>query len=121
MATSLQAAPTSVVAMHMLRQTGFRRNETLTLHRDNVDLDTGDLPPSKERALPAPSTPSTAFSPCRQSWGLLAVTGQPILAGPGPFGPWVRHSANYPLIGDDNNVLTTRLNPTLSLSVDKEN
>ena len=61
--------------------------------------------------------------------GLLALprevgdhpgSDEPILAGLGRFGPWVRHGTTYAAIPDDDDVLTIGINRAVALLADKE-
>ena len=45
---------------------------------------------------------------------------EPILAGLGRFGPWVRHGTTYAAIPDDDDVLTIGINRAVALLADKE-
>ena len=52
--------------------------------------------------------------------GMHPGTGQPIRAGIGRYGPWLRHAETYAAIPDDEDVLTIGLNRAVALIVDKE-
>ena len=47
-------------------------------------------------------------------------SGQPILAGIGRYGPWVRHGATYAALADDDDVLAVGLNRAVALLADRE-
>ena len=52
--------------------------------------------------------------------GAHPASGEPVLAGIGRYGPWVRHRATYAAIGDDDDVLTVGLNRAVHLIAEKE-
>ena len=47
-------------------------------------------------------------------------TGEPILAGIGRYGPWVRHAGTYAAIPDGEDVLAVGINRAVALIADKE-
>ena len=48
------------------------------------------------------------------------ASGEPILAGIGRYGPWVRHGATYAALSWDDDVLTVGLNRAVALLADRE-
>ena len=52
--------------------------------------------------------------------GLHPETGEPILAGIGRYGPWVRHGETYAAIPDGEDVLAVGINRAVALIADKE-
>ena len=52
--------------------------------------------------------------------GLHPETGEPILAGIGRYGPWVRHAGTYAAIPDGEDVLAVGINRAVALIADKE-
>ena len=52
--------------------------------------------------------------------GLHPETGEPILAGIGRYGPWVRHGGTYAAIPDGEDVLGVGINRAVALIADKE-
>ena len=52
--------------------------------------------------------------------GLHPGSGEPILAGIGRFGPWVKHGTTYASIGEGDDVLTIGVNRAVSLLAEKE-
>ncbi len=52
--------------------------------------------------------------------GLHPETGEPILAGIGRYGPWVRHAGTYAAIPDGEDVLGVGINRAVALIADKE-
>ena len=52
--------------------------------------------------------------------GLHPASGEPILAGLGRFGPWLRHGHLYAAIPDDDDVLTVGLNRAVVVLAEKE-
>ena len=52
--------------------------------------------------------------------GLHPETGEPILAGIGRYGPWVRHAGSYAAISDGEDVLGVALPRAVALIADKE-
>ena len=52
--------------------------------------------------------------------GLYPETGEPILAGIGRYGPWVRHGETYAAIPEGEDVLTVGINRAVALIADKE-
>ena len=52
--------------------------------------------------------------------GLHPETGEPILAGIGRYGPWVRHAGTYAAIPGDEDVLAVGINRAVALIADKE-
>ena len=47
-------------------------------------------------------------------------SGQPVLAGIGRYGPWVRHGATYAAIPEGEDVLTVGINRAVALLADRE-
>ena len=52
--------------------------------------------------------------------GVHPASGEPVLAGIGRYGPWLRHGAVYAAIPDDDDVLTVGLNRAVHLLTEKE-
>ena len=52
--------------------------------------------------------------------GAHPASGQPILAGIGRYGPWVRHGATYAAIPEGEDVLTVGINRAVALLADRE-
>ena len=52
--------------------------------------------------------------------GLHPETGEPILAGIGRYGPWVRHAGTYAAIPEGEDVLDVGINRAVALIADKE-
>ncbi len=64
------------------------------------------------------STLEKALAPscrCRASWGRIPRTSEPVLAGVGRFGPYVRHGAKYKTIPADESVLDIGMNRAVAL------
>ena len=52
--------------------------------------------------------------------GIHPESGEPILAGIGRFGPWLRHASTYAAIPEDDDVLSVGLNRAVHLLAEKE-
>ena len=52
--------------------------------------------------------------------GLHPETGEPVLAGIGRYGPWLRHGATYAALAHDDDVLAVGLNRAVALLAEKE-
>ena len=58
-------------------------------------------------------------SGCRARWGVHPESGEPILAGIGRYGPWLRHGSTYAAIADDDDVLAIGVNRAVVVLADK--
>ena len=52
--------------------------------------------------------------------GVNPATGEPVTAGIGRYGPWVRHGRTYAAIPADEDVLTIGLNRAVTLIAERE-
>ena len=115
----------------------------MTAERDSMTLNEVSVPaleveersdeaPRAGRARPTPD-PEVVAKPKRRQFtaeyrllalprrvGLHPETGEPILAGIGRYGPWVRHAGAYAAIPDGEDVLGVGINRAVALIADKE-
>ena len=87
----------------------------------------GDGAKPERMSLPAAMAPATVD--LDQARRLLALprevgphpeTGEPILAGIGRYGPWLRHGETYRAIPEDDDVLTVGINRAVMLIAEKD-
>ena len=92
-------------------------------------LQLGDAGEAKPRRVSVPGDMDPDGIGLDTAFALLALprevgvhpgSGQPILAGIGRFGPWVRHGATYAAIPDGEDVLTVGINRAVALLADRE-
>ena len=94
-----------------------------------MELDTRGISILLRAALSVPGAMDPKEVDLDTALGLLALprevgahpaSGEPVLAGIGRYGPWVRHRATYAAIADDDDVLAIGLNRAVHLLGEKE-
>ena len=72
------------------------------------------------RPPPSSSTSHGACWRCTREVGPHPETGEPVLAGIGRYGPWLRHGETYTAIPEDDDVLTAGINRAVMLIAEKD-